>query len=55
MQGYVKACIDAPPAMVLGIAYAAAMKGQEFNASAKHIHGGGGKDSPSLTYYKYRK
>ncbi|XP_012590442.1 PREDICTED: endogenous retrovirus group K member 5 Gag polyprotein-like, partial [Condylura cristata] len=32
IQDYIKACIDASPAVVQGMAYAAAMKGQKFSA-----------------------
>lgn len=41
IQDYVKACIDASPAVVQGMAYAAAMKGQKYSAFVKQTYGGG--------------
>lgn len=39
LQDYIKACIDASPAVIQGIAYAAAMKGQKFGAYIKNTYG----------------
>lgn len=41
LQDYIKACMDASPAVVQGMAYAGAMKGQQFGAFVKQTHGGG--------------
>lgn len=53
IQDYIKACIDASPAVVQGMAYATAMKGQKFSAYVKKTYGGsgGGHDSSSPTCY----
>lgn len=40
IQDYVKACIDASPAVVQGMAYAAAMRGQKYSAFVKQTYGG---------------
>lgn len=49
IQDYIKACVDASPAIVQGMAYAAAMKGQKFSAYVKRTYGGerGNKESSS--------
>lgn len=52
IQDYVKACIDASPAVVQGMAYAAAMRGQKYSAFVKQTYGGGRKsDSAGPTCY----
>lgn len=43
---YIKACADASPAIVQGMAYAAAMKGQRFSAYVKKTYGGGKGENP---------
>lgn len=43
VSDYIKACLDASPALVQGMAYAAAMKGQKFSAYVKKTYGGGAK------------
>ncbi|XP_047592981.1 endogenous retrovirus group K member 8 Gag polyprotein-like [Lutra lutra] len=41
VQEYIKACIDASPAVVQGMAYAAAMKGQKYTAFVRQTYGNG--------------
>lgn len=41
VQDYIKACADASPAVVQGMAYAAAMKGQKYTSYVKQTYGGG--------------
>lgn len=41
LQDYIRACLDASPAVVQGMAYAAAMKGQRYSAFVKQTYGGG--------------
>lgn len=41
LQDYFKACVDASRAVVQGIAYAAAMKGQKFSAYTRNTYGNG--------------
>ncbi|KAI5929069.1 Endogenous retrovirus group K member 24 Gag polyprotein [Manis javanica] len=50
IQEYIKACLDASPAVVQGMAYAAAMKGQKFSAYVKQTYGGG-QNKPPLTCF----
>ena len=52
VQDYVKACIDASPAVVQIISYAAAMKGQKFSGYVKQNYGGGGKGTSKPTCFK---
>lgn len=54
LQDYIKACLDASPAVVQGMAYAAAMKVQRFSAYIKKAFGGG-NDDESPTCYKCGK
>lgn len=51
IQDYVKACLDASPAIVQGMAYAAAMKGQKFSTYVKKTYGGGAKSSSMEVCY----
>lgn len=52
LQDYVKACIDASPAVVQGMAYAAAMKGQKYSAFVKQTYGGNnGRGNSGPTCY----
>ena len=39
LQDYIKACVDASPAIIQGITYAAAMKGEKFSAYVKNTYG----------------
>ena len=39
--GYIKACTDASPDIVLEMAYAEGKKGQKLNANVKKTYGGG--------------
>ena len=41
LQDYIKACVDASPAIIQGITYAAAMKGQKFSAYTRNTYGNG--------------
>lgn len=50
LQDYIKACQDASPAIVQGMAYAAAMKGQKFSTYVKQTFGGGKKNSSPSCY-----
>lgn len=52
IQDYVKACVDASPAVVQGMAYAAAIKGQTYSAYVKKTYGGGKRDSSKPTCFK---
>lgn len=52
IQDYVKACVDASPAVVQGMAYAAAMKGQTYSAYVKKTYRGGKRDSSKPTCFK---
>lgn len=45
LQDYIKACLDASPAVVQGMAYAAAVQGQPINKFIKKTYGGGQKSS----------
>lgn len=45
IQDYIRACIDATPVVVQGMAYAAAMKGQPLKSYIKQTYGGGNKMS----------
>lgn len=47
IQDYKKACMDASPAIVQGMAYAAVIKGQKFSAYVKKTFGGGNGKGPS--------
>ena len=49
MQDYIKACIDASPAIVQGMAYVAAMKEQKFSAYVKQTYGGDQKNPSAPT------
>ena len=53
VQDYVKACRDALPGIVQGMAYAVSMKGQKFSAYVNQTYRGR-RDSSCLTS-KYRK
>ena len=52
VQNYVKACIDASPAILQGMACAAPMKGQKFSAHVKQIYDGGEKETSMPTCFK---
>lgn len=41
LQDYIKECIDASPAVMQGIAYAVAMRGEKFSAYVKNSYGRG--------------
>lgn len=41
LQDYVKACLDASPAIVQGMSYVAAMRGEKFSAYVKRTYGNG--------------
>lgn len=41
IQDYIRACLDASPAVVQGMAYAAAMRGQKYSTFVKQTYGGG--------------
>lgn len=47
LQDYIKACMDATPAVVQGMAYAAAMQGLPFNSFVKKTYGGGSGRLPT--------
>ena len=52
IQDYVKACIDASPTVVQGMAYAAAMRGQKYEAFVKQTYGGNNaRDNSGPTCY----
>lgn len=55
VQDYVKACVDASPAVVQGMAYAAAMKEEELSAYIKKTYGKGGKATSKPTCFKCGK
>ena len=55
VQEHIKACIDASPAIVQGMAYAAAMKGQKFSTYVKQSYGRGGKGTSKPTCFKCRE
>lgn len=50
IQDYVKACLDASPVVVQGLAYAAAVKGQKFSSYVKQIYGGGRQSSQPICF-----
>ena len=53
VQDFKKACMDASPAIVQGMAYAAVMKGQKFSANVKKTFGGGNGKGPSQEISHY--
>ncbi|XP_050005033.1 endogenous retrovirus group K member 8 Gag polyprotein [Alexandromys fortis] len=55
LNDFIKACMDASPAVVQGMAYAAAMKGQRFSAYVKKTYGGGAKGITTPTCYNCGK
>ncbi|XP_036063370.1 endogenous retrovirus group K member 6 Gag polyprotein-like [Onychomys torridus] len=55
LQDYIKACQDASPVVVQGMAYAAAMKGQRFSAYIKQTYGNGRKTAQSPTCFQCGK
>lgn len=50
LHDYIMACMDASPAVVQGMAYAAVMEGQQFGAFVKQTYGGG-KNRPPPTCF----
>jgi hypothetical protein len=47
LQDYIKACVDASPAVIQGIAYASARKGKKFGAYVRNTYG--------ITCFGYKK
>lgn len=47
IQDYIKACIDASPAVVQGMAYPVAMKEEKYSDFMKKTYGGRGQKSSS--------
>ncbi|XP_055980114.1 endogenous retrovirus group K member 7 Gag polyprotein-like [Sorex fumeus] len=55
LQDFIKACLDASPAVVQGIAYAAAMKGQKFSTYVKKGLNGNGEPNSGPRCYSCGK
>ncbi|QDK64673.1 gag [Black Syrian hamster retrovirus] len=51
IQDYIKVCADASPAVMQGMAYAAAMQGKKFSAFVKQTYGGGNGKNPAPTCF----
>lgn len=55
IQDYIKTHVDASPAIVQGMAFTAAMKGQKFNAYVKKTFGGDNGKGPSQKISCYNR